>query len=174
MQLGPSLEDSILKTINSVLANEGDNPEIAKGRINRAVQEELKNLGLPASLAAKLSREIAKAVGDITNETDKGSVSLQELTEKISGLNDLIGTSAQARKTAINALNQWQSSLNSYASAIDKITEMQLESANRLRRASSILFDAQVSLAGALGKDISLDTLERERDRDIRSRNRRT
>ena len=170
LRLGPSLEDSILKTINSVLANEGDNPEIAKGRINRAVQEELKNLGLPASLAAKLSREIAKAVGDITNETDKGSVSLQELTEKISGLNDLIGTSAQARKTAINALNQWQSSLNSYASAIDKITEMQLESANRLRRASSILFDAQVSLAGALGKDISLDTLERERDRDIRSR----
>ena len=170
LQLGPSLEDSILKTINTVLANDGDNPEIAKGRINRAVQEELKNLGLPASLAAKLSREIAKAVGDITNETDKGSVSLQELTEKISGLNDLIGTSAQARKTAINALNQWQSSLNSYASAINKITEMQLESANRLRRASSILFDAQVSLAGALGKDISLDTLERERDRDIRSR----
>lgn len=170
LELGPSLEDSILKTVNSVLSTAGDNPEIAKGRISRAVQQELKNLGLPASLTTKLSREIAKAVGDITNETDKGSVSLQELTEKISGLNDLIGTSAQARKTAINALNQWQSSLNSYASAINKMTEIQLESANRLRRAASILFDAQVNLASALGKDISLDTLERERDRDIRSR----
>ena len=170
LQLGPNLEDSLLKTINSVLSTAGDNPEIAKGRVNRAVQEELKNLGLPASLTAKLSREIAKAVGEITNETDKGSVSLQELTEKISGLNDLIGTSAQARKTAINALNQWQSSLNSYASAINKMTEIQLESANRLRRAAGILFDAQVNLAGALGQDISLDTLEKERDRDIRSR----
>ncbi|MBV04337.1 MAG: hypothetical protein CML45_08075, partial [Rhodobacteraceae bacterium] len=170
LQLGPNLEDSLLKTINSVLSTAGDNPEIAKGRVNRAVQEELKNLGLPASLTAKLSREIAKAVGEITNETDKGSVSLQELTEKISGLNDLIGTSAQARKTAINALNQWQSSLNSYASAINKMTEIQLESANRLRRAAGILFDAQINLAGALGQDISLDTLEKERDRDIRSR----
>ena len=170
LQLGPALEDSLLKTINNVLSNEGDNPEVAKGRVSRAVQEELKNLGLPASLTSKLAREIAKAVGDITNETDKGSISLQELTEKISGLNDLIGTSAQARKTAINALNQWQASLNSYASAINKMTEIQLESANRLRKATSILFDAQINLASALGQDVDLNTLERERDRDIRSR----
>ena len=32
------------------------------------------------------------------------------------------------------------------------------------------MFDAQINLASALGQDVDLNTLERERDRDIRSR----
>ena len=170
VQIGPNIEDKLLGVINNVLATSGDNPEKASREINKAIADQLKNLNLPPEIRNKLAREISVAVGDIAKETDKGSISLQDLTEKISGLNNVIQSSQKAREGVINALTYWQNSLNSYSAAINQMVEIQLEAANRIRRANQIVFDSQVSLANALGQDVSLRFVEREQERETRSR----
>lgn len=170
VQLGPNIEDEILGVINNVLATSGDNPEKASREINRAITAELRNLSLPQEITDKLARQISAAVGDIAQETDKGSISLQDLTEKISGLNNVIDASKKAREGVINSLRYWQDSLNKYSSAINKMTEIQLEAANRTRRANQIIFDSQVSLANALGEGIDLRFIERQIENTTRSR----
>lgn len=170
VQLGPNIEDEILGVINNVLATSGDNPEKASREINRAITEQLRNLSFPQEITDKLARQISAAVGDIAQETDKGSISLQDLTEKISGLNNVIDASKKAREGVINSLRYWQDSLNKYSSAINKMTEIQLEAANRTRRANQIIFDSQLSLANALGEGIDLRFIERQIENTTRSR----
>lgn len=156
LQLGDKLEGSLMSTINNTLKdNKGSTNEAVGAKLDSAISNVLNNLQIPDDISVTLGKEMSSAIQEMRKKGED-KVDFSELTERIPQLSKVVESSKRAHEIARKALEQWQNALNEYANAINQITEMQIESSTRARRANDILIQGEVELNKALGKDVSL------------------
>lgn len=156
LQVASSAEDAILSTINTTLKkNPSATNESVGGSIDRAVFKSLADLKLPPDLSAKLSAEVGSAVKDM-RKSGEDKVDFSQLVEKIPQLGKVIDSAKRAQEVAIKALENWQNALNEYANTTNQLIDLQVDSNQKLRRATDILVNGQNELNRVLGKSISL------------------
>ena len=158
LRFGPSLQDTVMSTINQVLTStpkEELNNEVIANKISRAVRQSLDRLQLPPELSAKLSNEVGKQIEEL-RKSGEDKVDFSELAERIPALSKVVESARRAQETAIQSLENWQRSLNTYSDAFNRITELQIQNNERLRRSSDVLYQGQLELAKAFGQPTDL------------------
>jgi TP901 family phage tail tape measure protein len=158
LRFGPMLQDTVMSTINQVLTTtpkEELNNEVIASKISRAVRQSLDRLQLPPELASKLSNEVGKNIEEL-RKSGQDKVDFSELAERIPALSKVVESAKRAQETAIQALENWQKSLNTYSEAFNTITSLQIQNNERLRRSSDILYQGQLELGKAFGKSTDL------------------
>ena len=158
LRFGPMLQDTVMSTINQVLTTTPKqelNNEVIAAKISRAVRQSLDRLQLPPELAAKLSNEVGKQIEEL-RQSGEDKVDFSQLMEKIPALASVVDSAKRAQESAIQALENWQKNLNTYSDAFNRITELQIQNNERLRRSSDILFQGQLELAKAFGQPTDL------------------
>ena len=168
MNLGETVESTVMSTINKTLENKGvdvSNESIASA-VDQSVRVELKGLGLPPELADKLAKEVGSTLVDLRSSGDN-KVDFAKLSERLGSLNSVIDTAKDAQQAAIKALENYQNILNQYANNINKIIDLESSSRERSRKAIQISSDANLELAKSLGKTIKLSDAFAKRDASV-------
>jgi hypothetical protein len=155
--VGEKIESTVMSTINkTVNKNPGITNEALGIVVGRDVKSALADLSLPADLVDKLSGEVGNILKDFqTSGEDK--LDYTKLSEKLGQLNRVVDSSKRAQEVAIKALEFYQNALNTYAQNINKTIDLQISANQRLRKATDIVTDSELSLAKTLGKNISLE-----------------
>ena len=168
MNLGETVESTVMSTINKTLENKGvdvSNESIASA-VDQSVRVELKNLGLPPELADKLAKEVGSTLVDLRSSADN-KIDFAKLSERLGTLNSVIDTAKDAQQAAIKALENYQNVLNQYANNINKIIDLETSARERSRKAIQINSDANSELAKSLGKTIKLSDAFAKRDASV-------
>ena len=167
VNLGESIERSVMSTVNSVLSS---NPGATNAAVDRQiiadVSATLDNLGLPPDLADKLAGEVKNALADLSSE-GQDTVDYAKLAEKLGNLNSVIETSTRAREVVIKLLQHQQKAASSYTANLNKIVDIEIRSRQKARKAIDILADGELNLAKALGKTISVLDVINNREANI-------
>lgn len=159
LQVAGKLEDTLLSTINSTLKNNPSASNEAVGiKLDQAIFKALGDLQLPPDLSTKLSSEVKNAVQDMRKSGDD-KIDFSQLVEKIPQLGNVIDSAKRAQETAIQALEHWQNALNDYANSTNQLIDLQIDSNQKLRRATDILVSGQNELNRVLGKTVSLQSV---------------
>jgi len=155
--VGEKIESTVMSTINkSVNKNPGITEEALGSIVGRDVKEALANLSLPPDLVEKLSGEVGNVLKDFKKSGDE-KLDYTQLSEKLGQLNKVVDSSRRAQEVAIKALEHYQNALNVYTQNINKTIDLQISANQRLRKATDIVADSELSLAKTLGKNISLE-----------------
>ena len=155
--VGEKIEATVMSTINkSVNKNPGITEEALGSIVGRDVKEALANLSLPSDLVEKLSGEVGNVLKDFKKSGDE-KLDYTQLSEKLGQLNKVVDSSRRAQEVAIKALEHYQNALNVYTQNINKTIDLQISANQRLRKATDIVADSELSLAKTLGKNISLE-----------------
>ena len=168
MNLGETVESTVMSTINKTLENKGvdaSNESIASA-VDQSVRVELKNLGLPPELSDKLAKEVGSTLVDLRS-SGEDKVDFAKLSERLGSLNSVIDTAKDAQQVAIKALENYQNVLNQYANNINKIIDLESSARERSRKAIQISSDANLELAKSLGKTIKLSDAFAKRDASV-------
>jgi hypothetical protein len=159
LQVSGRLEDTLLSTINSTLKNNPSASNEAVGiKLDQAIFKALNDLELPPDLSTKLSGEVKSAVQDMRKSGDD-KIDFSQLVEKIPQLGNVVDSAKRAQETAIRALENWQNALNDYANTTNQLIDLQIDSNQKLRRATDTLVSGQNELNRVLGKTVSLQSV---------------
>ena len=157
LKVGETAENVIMKTINdTVQQNPEANDEIIGSKITTNINKALKDLGLPPEFVDKLSGQIGKAIADLRKSGDD-KISFGDLQEKVSGLSSALDTAKGVSDIVVKALDNFNNSLNTYSSNINKIIDLEISSREKLRRAEDILINSGLELAKTFGESINLE-----------------
>jgi TP901 family phage tail tape measure protein len=157
LKVGETAENVIMKTINdTVQQNPEANDEIIGSKITTNINKALKDLGLPPEFVDKLSGQIGKAIADLRKSGDD-KISFGDLQEKVSGLSSALDTAKNVSDIVVKALDNFNNSLNTYSSNINKIIDLEISSREKLRRAEDILINSGLELAKTFGESINLE-----------------
>jgi len=158
LQVASSMEDAVMSTINSTLKNNpGATNELVGGSIDKSIFKVLTDLKLPPDLSSKLSSEVGLAIKDM-RKSGEDKVDFSQLVEKIPQLGRVLDSAKRAQEVAIKSLENWQNALNEYANTTNQLIDIQIDSNQKLRRATDILIGGQNELANAFGKSASLQS----------------
>ena len=157
LEVGATLEDTVLKTINRISANAapGTTNEAIGGQVSSAISKSLANIGLPPELSNKLAKEIGNQVSKLRTSGDD-QIDFSEIVEQVPGL----GKALESVKTATNAVTSnlkfLQTAFQKLSASTNTLIELQIDSNNRFLRSQQIIIDGYANLAQALGKNLSL------------------
>jgi TP901 family phage tail tape measure protein len=168
MNLGETVESTVMSTINKTLENKGvdaSNESIASA-VDQSVRVELKNLGLPPELSDKLAKEVGSTLVDLRS-SGEDKVDFAKLSERLGSLNSVIDTAKDAQQATIKALENYQNVLNQYANNINKIIDLESSSRERSRKAIQISSDSNLELAKSLGRTIRVSDAFAKRDASV-------
>jgi TP901 family phage tail tape measure protein len=155
--VGEKIESAVMSAINkSVNKNPGITDEALGFTVSRDVKTALTDLSLPPDLVNKLSGEVGNALKDF-KKSGEDKLDYSQLSEKLAQLNKVVDSSKRAQEVAIKALEHYQNALNLYSQNINKTIDLQISANQRLRKATDIVTDSELSLAKTLGKNISLE-----------------
>jgi len=159
LQVASSMEDAVMSTINSTLKNNpGATNELVGGNIDKSIFKTLTDLQLPPDLSSKLSSEVGSAVKDM-RKSGEDKVDFSQLMEKVPQLGKVLDSAKRAQEVAIKSLENWQNALNDYANTTNQLIDLQIDSNQKLRKATDILANGQNELAKTLGKSVSLQSV---------------
>jgi TP901 family phage tail tape measure protein len=170
MNIGSTLENSVMASLNDALAAGETDANVVGQKLSQSVTTALGSVGLPADLADKISKEANIAITDAMKKAGADGVTgidFNALTEKLTGLNGVIESSKKAREVAIKALEAYNSALNNYTKNINKIIDIEVSSRNYARKAVDLLANSEIDLAKALGKTISVIDIINNREGQI-------
>ena len=157
LSVGETAESTVMKTVNSVLAqNPEANDEVISMKIDANLRQALKDLGLPPELSEKLAEQVGRAVGEL-RKSGEDKVSFSEIQDKVASLSKVLDTAQNVQGIVNKALENFGASLDSYRNNINKTIDLEISRRDKLRRADDILVNANVELAKVLGKTIDLD-----------------
>jgi len=157
LSVGETAESTVMKTVNSVLAqNPEANDEVISMKIDANLRQALKDLGLPPELSEKLAEQVGRAVGEL-RKSGEDKVSFSEIQDKVASLSKVLDTAQNVQGIVNKALESFGASLDSYRNNINKTIDLEISRRDKLRRADDILVNANVELAKVLGKTIDLD-----------------
>jgi TP901 family phage tail tape measure protein len=157
LEVGATLEDTVLKTINRISANAapGTTNEAIGAQVSTAISKQLANIGLPPELSNKLAKEIGNQVSKLRTSGDD-QIDFSEIVEQVPGL----GKALDSVKTATNAVTSnlkfLQTAFQKLSASTNTLIELQIDSNNRFLRSQQIIIDGYANLAQALGKNLSL------------------
>lgn len=157
LEIGATLEDTILRTINSVTAAapEGTTEEKIGTDVGNAVKQQLKNLGLPPELSNKLSAEIGRQVGELRKSGDD-NIDFSEIVEKVPAVGRALDSFKSASAAVEGSLKFLQSAFDQLSATTNQLIELQIDSNNKFLRSQDILINGYNTLTEALGKNVSL------------------
>ena len=159
LKVASSMEDAVMSAINNTLKNNpGATNEFVGGSIDKSIFKALSDLKLPPDLSAKLSSEVGLAMKDM-RKSGEDNVDFSQLVEKIPQLGKVLDSAKRAQEVAIKSLENWQNALNDYANTTNQLIDIQIDSNQKLRRATDILVSGQNELANSLGKSVSLQSV---------------
>ena len=159
LQSGSLIEETIMSTINDVLANNAEAAnELIESKISTNVIAALKGLGLPPELVQNLGDQVGRAITKLRGTPGSSDqISFSELQDEVAGLSQTLSFAKSVQAAAVTALQTFNTALNVYENNVNKIIEAQLSSNSKLRAAQNIVIDASADLAKALGKSTSLE-----------------
>ena len=159
LKVASSMEDAVMSAINNTLKNNpGATNEFVGGSIDKSIFKALSDLKLPPDLSAKLSGEVGLAMKEM-RKSGEDNVDFSQLVEKIPQLGKVLDSAKRAQEVAIKSLENWQNALNDYANTTNQLIDIQIDSNQKLRRATDILVSGQNELANSLGKSVSLQSV---------------
>lgn len=159
LQVASSMEDAVMSSINTTLKNNpGATNELVGGSIDKSIFKVLTDLKLPPDLSSKISSEVGLAIKDM-RKSGEDKVDFSQIVEKIPQLGKVLDSAKRAQEVAIRALENWQGALNEYANTTNQLIDIQIDSNQKLRRATDILINGQNELAKAVGKSVSLQSV---------------
>jgi hypothetical protein len=157
LSVGETAESTVMKTVNSVLAqNPEANDEVISMKIDANLRQALKDLGLPPELSEKIAEQVGRAVGEL-RKSGEDKVSFSEIQDKVASLSKVLDTAQNVQGIVSKALESFGAALDSYRNNINKTIDLEISRRDKLRRADDILVNANVELAKVLGKTIDLD-----------------
>ena len=162
MKLAISLEDTMMKSINSTLktTNKSDTNEAVGVKLQSAIAASIADLQLPPDLSSKLAAEVGASVAEIRKSGDS-KLDFSQLIEKIPMLGKVIDSSKRSFEAAIKVLEHFQKAFTEYSNSLNKVIDIQVDNANRLRTANALVFNGLLELNKALGKTASIATIQR-------------
>ena len=170
LSVGDNLETSIMATINKTLT---ENPSETNEKVGMNIEKEVKNqiskLQLPPDVGDKLGEQVRVALDQIRKRGDE-KINFGDLMEKIPSLSKVLESSKRAQEVALKALEHWQEALNTYSEKINQLTDLQIDSNEKLRRSTDLVINGQMELASVLGKDISVSAVKSARNSSIAQR----
>jgi TP901 family phage tail tape measure protein len=168
MNLGETVENTVMSTINDTLKNQGPDSsnEVIARAVDKNIRAELKGLGLPPELADKLAKEVGSTLVDLRKSGDD-KVDFAQLSEKLAGLNSVIETAKDAQSVAIKALQNYQNILNQYANNLNKIIDLEISARERSRKSIDITADSQLELSKTLNRTISVADVFAKRNASV-------
>lgn len=170
--LGDKLESTVMRTINqTVAANPQSTTEGIAGNIGRALEKQLKDLGLPPNIADKLAGQTRLAFEKIRSERggEDTQLNFDQVAEEVPAFAKAISSAQRAQELAVKAMEFYQKNVNDYAQAMNQMVEYQVEANGRMRKASEIQTKGNMELSRTLGKRITLDDTRRATEAPIRS-----
>ena len=168
MNLGETVENTVMSTINKTLEDKGpdaSNEAIARA-VDKSVRDELSGLGLPPELADKLAKEVGDTLIDLRKSGDE-KVDFSKLSEKLGSLSSVIDTAKDAQQAAIKALENYQNVLNAYANNINRIIDLETNARDKFNKSVNIAADGSTALSKALGRTITAADAFAKRDASI-------
>lgn len=168
MNLGETVENTVMSTINKTLEDKGpdaSNEAIARA-VDKSVRDELSGLGLPPELADKLAKEVGATLVDLRKSGDE-KVDFSKLSEKLGSLSSVIDTAKDAQQAAIKALENYQNVLNAYANNINRIIDLETNARDKFNKSVNIAADGSTALSKALGRTITVADAFAKRDASI-------
>jgi len=170
--LGDKLESTVMQTINrSVQANPTGTTESIAGNIERALDKQLKDLGLPSNITDKLAQSTRRAFEKIRSERggEDTQLSFDQITEEVPAFAKSISSAQRAQEMAVKAMEFYQKNLNEYAQAMNQMVDFQIEANSRMRKATEIQAKGNMELSRTLGKRITLDESRKVSEAPIKS-----
>jgi TP901 family phage tail tape measure protein len=168
MNLGETVENTVMSTINKTLEDKGpdaSNEAIARA-VDKSVRDELSGLGLPPELADKLAKEVGDTLVDLRKSGDE-KFDFAKLSEKLGSLSSVIDTAKDAQQAAIRALENYQNVLNAYANNINRIIDLETSARDKFNKSVNIATDGSTALSKALGRTITVADAFAKRDASI-------
>ena len=135
------------------------------------VETELEGLFNAAGISADATGPILEEVRRVL-ETETGQrqgKSLQELTREFPALQEAMKSMQKAQEVGIAILEAYNEAVVESNRVLNQYAEAMLQSRQYLVRADRIAADAALDLAKALGRNLSLDTLNAPFEQEIRS-----
>jgi len=157
LEIGATLEDTILGAVNNAVANsaDGTTEEKTGADVSSAVKQQLKNIGLPPGLSEKLSAEIGRQVATLRKEGDD-NIDFSEIVEKVPAVGQALESFKTASQSVENRLKFLQSTFEQLSASTNELIGLQIDSNNRALNAQQIVINGYNALSQALGRNTSL------------------
>lgn len=157
LELGSTIEDSILGAVNSAVSSApaGTTQEKIGSDVSNAVRQKLKNIGLPPELSKKLSAEIGKQVAKLRQSGDD-NIDFSEIVEKVPAVGKALESFKTASSAVENRLKFLQSAFDQLSATTNQLINLQIDSNSRFLRSQEIVMNGYMALSQALGKNITL------------------